>query len=130
MHASRLSVKPQTWRRCWQVFLQNRMALHCAFANQSPDPRMTIQFGFNRRRVVEGKTTKGYAGSQGGLVTYTDEYIDERSRMIQLAISARSQRYPEEEPYVYEPYRGREGEAVWSEGCLEGSEFWLKDIVV
>ena len=63
-----------------QVFLQNRMALHCAFANQSPDPRMTIQFGFNRRRVVEGKTTKGYAGSQGGLVTYTDEYIDERSR--------------------------------------------------
>ena len=75
-----VSLRPQTLRRCCQVFLQNRMALHCAFANQSPDPRMTIQFGFNRRRVVEGKTTKGYAGSQGGLVTYTDEYIDERSR--------------------------------------------------
>eukprot|EP01045_Picozoa_sp_COSAG04_P015816 COSAG04_NODE_1278_length_7428_cov_25.792332_6_plen_51_part_00 len=50
--------------------------------------------------------------------------------MVQVAISARSQRYPSEEPYSYEPYRGREGEAVWSEGCLEGTEFWLKDIVV
>lgn len=52
-------------------------ALHCAFANESAEPRMTLQFGFNRRSVVEGKTTMGYGNGQQGLVTYTDDYIDE-----------------------------------------------------
>ena len=75
-------------------------ALHCAFANESAEPRMTLQFGFNRRSVVEGKTTMGYGNGQQGLVTYTDDYIDERSRMIPLAVDARRQKYPEETPYL------------------------------
>lgn len=55
------------------VYIQNRMVLHCAFANQSAAPRMTIQWGFNRREAVLGKTTMGYGGAGGShaqLITY------------------------------------------------------------
>jgi len=62
---------------------------------------------------VEGLTTRGY-GHQGTLVTYDAEYLKHRSKMIQWAISARQQRWPEEEPYVYQPLAAEAGELVWS----------------
>ena len=53
----------------------------------SPEQRVTLQFGFNRRASVIGKESKGYDLKGGsGLVTYDDAYIEERARMIQWAI--------------------------------------------
>ena len=93
--------------------IQSRTALHGAFPNMSTEPRCTFQFGFNKRGTVEGLTTRGY-GHQGTLVTYDAEYLKHRSKMIQWAISARQQRWPEEEPYVYQPLAAEAGELVWS----------------
>jgi len=53
---------------------------------------------------VEGKTTMGYGHAGQTLVTYDDSYIMERSKMIQLAIDARRQKYPEETQYSYQPF--------------------------
>ena len=36
------------------VAITNRQAIHGSFANTSPDPRVTINFGFHRRRSVLG----------------------------------------------------------------------------
>ena len=123
-------------------FIQSRTALHGAFANMSDEPRCTFQFGFNKRATVHNITTKGYGFSKwcaqrafrsrgfdgplgsgspsgsirgdGSTVTYDDEYLHQRSKMIQWAISARSQYYPDEEPYVYKPLADEAEELVWS----------------
>ena len=123
-------------------FIQSRTALHGAFANMSDEPRCTFQFGFNKRATVHNITTKGYGFSKwcaqrafrsrgfdgplgsgspsgsirgdGSTVTYDDEYLHQRSKMIQWAISARSQYYPHEEPYVYKPLADEAEELVWS----------------
>jgi ectoine hydroxylase-related dioxygenase (phytanoyl-CoA dioxygenase family) len=93
-------------------FIQSRTALHGAFPNLSTQPRCTFQFGFNRRDTVRGLTTRGY-GHQGKLVTYDDEYLHHRSKMIQWAIYARAQRYTQEVPYFYQPLAAEAAELRW-----------------
>merc|ERR1719160_476342 len=98
------------------IYLQNRMALHGAFPNVGPEPRVSIQFGFAPRSSVLGVRTKPpspIGGSPDGLVTYDDAWIRERSVMIPLAIDSRKQKYPNEESYEYLPFRGVE--VKWSE---------------
>lgn len=119
------------------VYVQNRMLLHGAFANTSEEKRVNLQFGFHRRASIFGKCTKGYAGSKlkghnDGLVTYDEDFIYERSKMIQLAIDARKQRYPNEVPYSYLPFRGKEDQFQWSEKLKEGyyDEYWMRDLVI
>ena len=56
----------------------------------------------------------GSIRGDGSTVTYDDEYLHQRSKMIQWAISARSQYYPDEEPYVYKPLADEAEELVWS----------------
>jgi len=111
------------------VYIQNRLPLHGAFPNVSSEPRITLQFGFNRRSSVLGVRTKGYGGA---FKVYDEQYIDERSRMIMLAINARRLRYPHETPYTYRPYVGREQECEWSEESKSSSygKYWQKDIVI
>jgi ectoine hydroxylase-related dioxygenase (phytanoyl-CoA dioxygenase family) len=93
-------------------FIQSRTALHGAFPNMSNQPRCTFQFGFNKRKTVSGLTTRGY-GYQGRLVTYDDAYLHHRSKMIQWAIDARAQRYPDEQPYVYKPLEAEADSLRW-----------------
>eukprot|EP00747_Dinoflagellata_sp_TGD_P069569 gnl/TRDRNA2_/TRDRNA2_156186_c0_seq1.p1 gnl/TRDRNA2_/TRDRNA2_156186_c0~~gnl/TRDRNA2_/TRDRNA2_156186_c0_seq1.p1 ORF type:complete len:423 (-),score=53.71 gnl/TRDRNA2_/TRDRNA2_156186_c0_seq1:32-1279(-) len=111
------------------VYIQNRLGLHCAFANTSREPRVTVQFGFNRRASVLGVRTKGYGGP---MVDYDEAYIRERSKMIALAIDARRQKYPHEKPYVYLPFLGQEDEYRWHKRIKEDSygQYWTKDIVI
>lgn len=111
------------------VYLQNRLPLHGAFPNVSPEPRCTIQFGFHRRASVLGLRTQGYGGT---LKVYDEDYIRERSKMIMLAIDARRQRYPHEVPYVYAPLLDSEEECRWSEELKESGywHYWEKDIVI
>ena len=46
------------------------------------------------------------------VVTFDDDHIHERSRMIQIGIDARRQRFPDEAPYHYAPLAGELDETV------------------
>ncbi len=83
----------------------NRQMLHGSFANSSPDPRISVTFGFHRRRSVIGQ--RG-ALSMAATEVYDEKRVFERSAVIQVAIDARSRRFPEEAPYRYAPFAGLE----------------------
>lgn len=95
------------------VAVTNRQAVHGSFANTSPDPRVTINFGFHRRRSVLGVTTGGVHSPVG---VYDDERIRKRSEAIMYAIDARAQRFGHERRYVYQPFAGREEEFRFGPG--------------
>lgn len=94
------------------AIVTNRQTLHGSFANSSPDRRITLNEGFFPRKRVLGVTTRRL---HGAVETYTEERVVERSRLIQLAIDARRQRFPQERPYAYRPLAGREDENRWNE---------------
>lgn len=94
------------------TIVNNRQIVHGSFANSSPDRRVTLNAGFFPRRRVLGVTAKRL---HGAIETYTQERIDERCRILQLAIDARRQRFPHERAYVYRPLAGREDESRWNE---------------
>ena len=85
------------------VAMTNRQTVHGSFANTSKDWRVTVNFGFHRRRSVLGVTTNGTAHTSRS-ITYTAELIRERARMIGYGIDARRQRFPGETPFVYLPH--------------------------
>ena len=87
------------------VTMVNRQMLHGSFANTSPDLRISITFGFHRRASVLGQ--KGALAMQGDGV-YDDTRIFERSAVIQVAIDARRQAFPDETPFRYLPFAGLE----------------------
>ena len=83
------------------VAMTNRQALHGSFANTSKDWRVTINFGFHRRRSVLGVTA---GGIHNKAATYDAERIHERAKVIGYAIDARRARFPNEAPFVYRPH--------------------------
>ena len=78
------------------VAVCNRQVVHGSFPNTSETPRATFVFGFHRRSSVLG--VKGWAPEP-----YDDETIRSSSRIIPLAVDARRQRFPAEQPYLYQP---------------------------
>ena len=94
------------------VAICNRQALHGSFANTSQDRRVSIVFGFHRRDAVLNVTKQR---PNGETVVYDEARIHQRSRVIQLAIDARAQRFPAETPYRYQPFEGAEAENRWNE---------------
>ena len=83
------------------VGITNRQAVHGSFANTSRDWRVTLNFGFHRRRSVLG--VKG-GGVHNAPAVYDEARIARRARMIGYAIDARRQRFPGETPFVYRPH--------------------------
>ncbi|QQS10832.1 MAG: phytanoyl-CoA dioxygenase family protein [Rhodospirillales bacterium] len=83
------------------IAITNRQSVHGSFANTSPDWRVTVNFGFHRRRSVLGVTG---AGIHNAAATYDEARISERARLIGYGIDARRQRFPDETPYVYKPH--------------------------
>jgi hypothetical protein len=83
------------------VAITNRQAVHGSFANTSRDWRVTLNFGFHRRRSVLG--VQG-GGVHNAPAVYDAERIAKRARMIGYAIDARRQRFPDETPFVYRPH--------------------------
>lgn len=79
------------------VAICNRQVVHGSFPNAAGTRRATFVFGFHRRNSVAG--VAGWAKAP-----YDDDYIRASSRLIPLAIDARRQRFPEEQPYVYQPW--------------------------
>jgi hypothetical protein len=93
------------------VAITNRQAVHGSFANTSDEPRVTINFGFHRRASVLGVKS---GGVHNPVSVYDADYVERRSRVIAWAIDARRQRFPQEVPYVYQPFAGREGKFRWT----------------
>ncbi len=91
--------------RAGDVTIVNRQALHCSFANTSQDTRISLTFGFHKRTSVLG--ARG-ALSEAADTCYDEVRIDERSKVIGVAIDARAQFYEDEVPYYYLPMAGRE----------------------
>jgi hypothetical protein len=85
------------------VAICNRQAVHGSFANTSPDIRVTINFGFQRRKFILGATGNGIHSPQA---VYDADRIFERSKVIAWAIDAREQRFPDETPFDYKPFEG------------------------
>ncbi|MCW5747671.1 MAG: phytanoyl-CoA dioxygenase family protein [Alphaproteobacteria bacterium] len=85
------------------VAITNRQTVHGSFANTSRDWRVTVNFGFHRRRSVLG--VKG-GGIHNAAAVYDDDRIRQRARVIGYAIDARRRRFPGEIPYVYAPQAG------------------------
>lgn len=97
------------------VAMTSRQAVHGSFANTSPDPRVTVNFGFHRRRSVLGVTS---GGVHNPVSVYDEARIDERSRAIVYGIDARAQRFPQERRFRYEPFAGREDEFRFTPATL------------
>ena len=93
------------------VAICSRQAIHGSFANTSPDVRVTINFGFHRRKSVLGVKS---GGVHSPVAVYDENYIRRRSRLIMYAIDARRQQFPVEKPYVYKPFAGQEDRYVWT----------------
>jgi ectoine hydroxylase-related dioxygenase (phytanoyl-CoA dioxygenase family) len=98
------------------VAITNRQAIHGSFANTSPDPRVTINFGFHRRRSILGVTS---GGVHNEVAVYDAERIRERSEAIMYGIDARAQRFPNEQRFVYRPFAGHEDDYRWTPAVQE-----------
>ena len=108
------------------VAITNRQAVHGSFANTSDDPRVTINFGFHRRASVLGVRS---GGIHNPVSEYDEAYIRQRSRLIGLAIDARRQRFPDEQPYVYQPFVGFEHAYRWTPEAKAGlRDYNLQDL--
>ena len=83
------------------VVITNRQSLHGSFANTSKDWRVTVNFGFHRRKSVLGVRAGGVHNKEA---VYDADRIRERARLIGYAIDARRQRFPDEKPYAYRPH--------------------------
>jgi hypothetical protein len=85
------------------VAITNRQTVHGSFANTSKDWRVTLNFGFHRRRSVLG--VQG-GGVHNAIAVYDAERIATRARMIGYGIDARRRRFPDETPFAYAPHTG------------------------
>ena len=110
------------------VIICNRQTLHGSFANTSEQPRVTVNFGFHRRASVLGVTAGGVHNARA---TYDAARIHARSRVIGLAIDARRQRFPQEIPYVYRPFVGRDDDYRWSDATRASlKDYHLLDLSI
>ena len=100
------------------VAITNRQAVHGSFANTSPNWRVTLNFGFHRRRSVLGVEAGGIHNARA---VYDEARIKTRARVLGYAIDARRKRFPQEKPFVYQPQIGES--YVWDATAKAG----LKD---
>ncbi len=99
------------------VTVVNRQMLHGSFANSSPDMRMSVTFGFHRRRSVLGQIPA--LAMAGDRQPMDEGRVERRSAVVQVAIDARRQHFPDEQPFAYQPFAGREDEFRFNEATCE-----------
>ena len=110
------------------VVITNRQAVHGSFANTSRDWRVTLNFGFHRRRSVLG--VQG-GGVHNAPAVYDAARIRERARVIGYAIDARRRRFPDETPYRYAPHAGAGETWVWDDAARASmKDYNLKDLSI
>jgi hypothetical protein len=105
------------------VTIANRQIVHGSFANTSPDPRVSITFGFHRRSSVlgvEGKLTLRASDPRSmPRQAYDEQRVFDRSAVIAVAIDARRQHFPGEAPYRYQPFAGLEDDFRYGDETFE-----------
>lgn len=103
--------------------IANRQIVHGSFANSSPDPRVSVTFGFHRRASVLGVTgglsLKNRKGSMGHGDVYDEQRIFDRSAVIAVAIDARHQHRPDESRFTYGPFAGLEDDFRFGDDTVE-----------
>jgi len=110
------------------VAITNRQALHGSFANTSKDWRVTVNFGFHRRKSVLG--VQG-GGVHNAAAVYDADRIRERARLIGYGIDARRQRFPAETSYVYKAHAEAGFSYRWSdEARAEIKDYNLLDLSI
>jgi len=127
--SERLNDAVPLYAKAGDVTMVNRQALHGSFANTSKDQRVSLTIGFHRRKSV--------LGASGALATsasahYDTQRIDERSQVIAVAIDARSQYYPNEQAFNYQPFVGREDELRFTPENWQRvvKDYNLKDLAI
>lgn len=111
------------------VAITNRQAVHGSFANDSPDWRVTVNFGFHRRASVLGVRTKGTLHAAAAY--YDDARIAERARVLGYAIDARRRRFPQEQPFVYQPHAKAGARFEWNDAARAGmKDYNLLDLSI
>ncbi|HSG62282.1 MAG TPA: phytanoyl-CoA dioxygenase family protein [Pseudomonadales bacterium] len=111
------------------VTIVNRQALHGSFVNTSLDQRVSLTIGFHRISSVIGQRA---VLNEAGNGVYDEDRIDKRSRLIQIAIDARSQFYPNEPSFVYKPMAHRKEELRFTPDnwLLEVKNYNLNDLAI
>ena len=94
------------------VVICNRQLVHGSFANSGLYPRLTVNFGFHKRRSVLGEMGSGI---HSDALVYNEDVIRERSKVIGYAIDARQKRFPDEVPFSYKPFANHSDSYVWNE---------------
>jgi hypothetical protein len=113
--------------------------MHGSYRNHSTERRVTMVLGFHKRTSAVGATTTNVhafklpGGGNSKQITYTEDYVLRRARMIPLAVDARRRHFPDETPYAY--LGSFVGEAEWSERAraeisMVGDEYWVRDITL
>ena len=104
----------------------NRQAVHGSFANTSDKIRVSLTYGFHRRKSVLNVRS---GGVHNPVSLYDAEYIRSRSRLIMYGIDARRQRYPDESSFVYAPLAEAAGKYEWNESArADIHDYNLQDI--
>jgi len=111
------------------TFILNRQMVHGSFANTSPDRRVTLNAGFFPRARVQDVTVTHL---DGRVVTFDSAQINERSRMIAIAIDARRKHFPNETPYCYQPLAGAQDDNRWCEETRRNvvKDYNLRDMYI
>ena len=110
------------------VIICNRQLLHGSFPNCGFEPRVTVNFGFHRRSSVLGIQGPGLYSEP---MFYDEALIDERSKPLGYAIDARKRRFPDEEPYQYQPFVEAGKTFHWDESAkAELKDYNLRDLSI
>ncbi len=94
------------------VIMCNRQLVHGSFANTGFEPRITVNMGFHRRSSVLGVMG---AGTHNEAQMFDADLIAKRSEVIGYGIDARRQRFPDEEPFEYQPFVEQGLSYQWNE---------------
>ncbi len=114
------------------VTVVNRHMVHGSYANTSPDPRISVTFGFHRRSSVLGVTGQLRVHERDALVVYDEERVFKRSSVIAVAIDARAQHRPDERRYTYAPFVGLEDDFRYSDETFDRviRDYNLNDLAI
>lgn len=96
------------------VVICNRQLLHGSFPNCGFEPRITVNFGFHKRASVLGVMG---GGIHSDAQVFDEEIVARRSRAIGYAIDARKQRFPNEQPFQYQPFASAANDYRWDEAA-------------
>ena len=110
------------------VAICNRQLLHGSFPNCGFEPRVTVNFGFHRRSSVLGVDGGGIHSARQ---VFDEEIVTRRARTIGYAIDARKQRFPDEQPYVYQPFESAGADYSWNDAArADLKDYNLEDLSI